>query len=131
MKKNFSDRSADWATYFAVNARNFTGGIIPIVSWASICLTFRFSEIGQSVISTIVIPVTLILFFFLQKTQNKDPKAIQIKLNRLIGIHEKTIHRMKISNVPKGVNPLNFINKLKHPSISVGKDFFENQISTD
>jgi low affinity Fe/Cu permease len=56
--------------------------------WA-ITRGFNYSETWQLVINTGTTIITFLMVFLIQKTQNKDSKAIQIKLNELIAATKK------------------------------------------
>jgi low affinity Fe/Cu permease len=55
---------------------------------------FKFSEVWQMVINTGTTIITFLMVFLIQKAQNKDSKAIQIKLNELIATHERASNRI-------------------------------------
>lgn len=88
MKKNFFDRFSDWAACFAGSQGAFIGASILVIVWAATGPFFNFSEVWQLVINTGTTIVTFLMVFLIQKVQNKDSKAIQIKLNELIAAHE-------------------------------------------
>ncbi|MEY8760562.1 low affinity iron permease family protein [Chryseobacterium tongliaoense] len=94
MKKNFFDRFADQATCFAGSPGAFIGASLLVIIWAVTGPFFKFSEVWQMVINTGTTVVTFLMVFLIQKTQNKDSKAIQIKLNELIAAHEKASNRI-------------------------------------
>lgn len=94
MKKNFFDRFADWAACFAGSPGAFIGASILVIIWAATGPVFKFSEVWQMVINTGTTIVTFLMVFLIQKAQNKNSKAIQIKLNELVAAHEKANNRM-------------------------------------
>lgn len=94
MKKNFFDRFADWAACFAGSPGAFIGASIMVIIWAATGPVFKFSEVWQMVINTGTTIVTFLMVFLIQKAQNKDSKAIQIKLNELISAHERANNRI-------------------------------------
>ncbi len=55
---------------------------------------FGYSDTWQLVINTATTIVTFLMVFLIQKTQNKDAIAIQIKLNELIAANEKASNRI-------------------------------------
>lgn len=65
-----------------------------VVIWAATGPFFNFSEIWQLVINTGTTIVTFLMVFLIQKTQNKDSKAIQIKLNELIASSQTASNRL-------------------------------------
>lgn len=94
MKKNFFDKFADQAALFAGSAAAFIGASILVIIWACTGPIFKFSEVWQMVINTGTTIVTFLMVFLIQKAQNKDSKAIQIKLNELVAAHEKASNRI-------------------------------------
>lgn len=88
MKKNLFDKFADKAVYFTGSAAAFITATILVIAWASVGPIFNFSEVWQMVINTGTTIITFLMVFLIQKAQNKDSKAIQIKLNELIAAHE-------------------------------------------
>jgi low affinity Fe/Cu permease len=62
----------------------FLGAILIIVAWACSGPVFHFSDTWQLVINTGTTIVTFLMVFLIQNTQNRDAKAINLKLNELI-----------------------------------------------
>lgn len=58
--------------------------ILLIVIWGVTGPFFHFSDTWQLVINTGTTIVTFLMVFAIQNTQNRDSKAIQLKLNELI-----------------------------------------------
>jgi low affinity Fe/Cu permease len=94
MKKNFFDRFSDWAVCFTGSAGAFIGASLLVVVWGATGPVFKFSETWQMVINTGTTIITFLMVFLIQKAQNKDSKAIQIKLNELVASHEKASNRI-------------------------------------
>ena len=55
-----------------------------IVVWAALGPLFHFSDTWQLVINTATTIVTFLMVFLIQNTQNRDAKAIHLKLDELI-----------------------------------------------
>lgn len=55
-----------------------------IIIWAIIGPIFQFSDTWQLVINTGTTIVTFLMVFLIQNSQNRDAKAVQIKLDELI-----------------------------------------------
>jgi len=89
MEKKFFDKFADKAVCFTGSAGAFIAASILVLIWAVTGPVFKFSETWQMVINTGTTIVTFLMVFLIQKAQNKDSKAIQIKLNELIAAHEQ------------------------------------------
>jgi low affinity Fe/Cu permease len=62
----------------------FLGAILIIVAWACCGPVFKFSDTWQLIINTGTTIVTFLMVFLIQNTQNRDAKAINLKLNELI-----------------------------------------------
>jgi len=62
----------------------FLGAISIIVLWAVTGPIFRYSDTWQLVINTGTTIVTFLMVFLIQNTQNRDARAINLKLNELI-----------------------------------------------
>lgn len=92
--KNLFDQFADWATAFTGSAGAFIGASLLVLIWALTGPIFKFSETWQMVINTGTTIVTFLMVFLIQKSQNKDSKAIQIKLDELLAAHDKASNRM-------------------------------------
>jgi low affinity Fe/Cu permease len=62
----------------------FALAILLIVAWVATGPFFNFSDTWQLVINTTTTIVTFLMVFAIQNTQNRDSKAMQLKLNELI-----------------------------------------------
>jgi low affinity Fe/Cu permease len=62
----------------------FLGAILIIVAWACCGPIFKFSDTWQLIINTGTTIVTFLMVFLIQNTQNRDAKAMNLKLNELI-----------------------------------------------
>jgi low affinity Fe/Cu permease len=65
-----------------------------VVFWVGGGLLFHFSEKWKADISTISSIITILMVFLIQKAQNKDSLAIQLKLNELVAAHELASNRL-------------------------------------
>lgn len=93
-EKGFFDKFSDKATAFTGSSAAFLIAAALVVVWAATGPLFDYSETWQLVINTGTTIVTFLMVFLIQKAQNKDGKAIQIKLNELIAAHEKASNRI-------------------------------------
>jgi low affinity Fe/Cu permease len=66
----------------------FTGAFLIVVAWAVSGPIFDYSETWQLVINTGTTIITFLMVFLIQKAQNKDSLAIQLKLNELVASNE-------------------------------------------
>jgi len=62
----------------------FSLSILFIAVWAATGPIFHFSDTWQLVINTATTIVTFLMVFLIQNTQNRDAKAIHLKLDELI-----------------------------------------------
>jgi low affinity Fe/Cu permease len=69
---------------FAGTPVAFTISFIIIVVWAVLGPVFHFSDSWQLVINTSTTIVTFLMVFLIQNMQNRDAKAIHLKLDELI-----------------------------------------------
>ncbi len=65
-----------------------------VVIWAITGPLFSFSEEWQMVINTGTTIITFLMVFLIQKSQNKDSLAVQLKLNELVASHEFASNRL-------------------------------------
>lgn len=66
----------------------FIGAFLIVVVWAVSGPVFDYSETWQLVINTGTTIITFLMVFLIQKAQNKDSLAIQLKLNELVASNE-------------------------------------------
>jgi low affinity Fe/Cu permease len=62
----------------------FVVAITIVIVWAATGRMFHFSDTWQLIINTGTTIVTFLMVFLIQNTQNRDGKAIQLKLDELI-----------------------------------------------
>ncbi len=93
-KKSLFERFSAWATHVTGTSSAFLIAAATVLIWAVTGPVFQFSETWQLVINTGTTIVTFLMVFLIQKTQNKDSKAIHIKLNELIAAHAGASNRM-------------------------------------
>jgi low affinity Fe/Cu permease len=63
---------------------SFLAALLAIVIWAALGPVYHYSDTWQLVINTATTIVTFLMVFLIQNTQNRDAKAIQLKLDELI-----------------------------------------------
>jgi low affinity Fe/Cu permease len=93
-KKNFFERFSNWATAATGSSTAFFTAISVIMVWLVTGPVFRYSDTWQLIINTGTTIITFLMVFLIQKSQNKDSKAIHLKLNELLASHEGTSNRM-------------------------------------
>lgn len=90
----FFERFSNTVTSWAGSSYAFLTAFLIILFWAVSGPFFGYSETWQLVINTGTTIITFLMVFLIQKSQNKDNKAIQLKLNELIAADERTSNRM-------------------------------------
>jgi len=65
----------------------FLGAVIALVIWAASGPIFHFSDTWQLIINTGTTIITFLVVFLIQNTQNRDAKALHLKLDELIRSH--------------------------------------------
>jgi low affinity Fe/Cu permease len=62
----------------------FTGALLVILVWLVTGPTFHFSDTWQLIINTATTIITFLMVFVIQNTQNRDAKAVHLKLDEMI-----------------------------------------------
>ena len=93
-KKNLFERFSNWATIATGSSAAFILAVLSIVIWAATGPVFQYSTTWQLIINTGTTIITFLMVFLIQKSQNKDSKAIHLKLNELIAAHQGASNRM-------------------------------------
>ncbi len=93
-KKNFFERFSNWATAATGSSAAFLIAITVIIIWLVTGPIFDYSDTWQLIINTGTTIVTFLMVFLIQKSQNKDSKAIHLKLNELLASHQGASNRM-------------------------------------
>ena len=65
----------------------FLAAVIVLIVWAASGPFFHFSDTWQLIINTGTTIVTFLVVFLIQNTQNRDAKALHLKLDELIRSH--------------------------------------------
>ena len=77
-------RFACWTANACGAPVSFILAALVIVAWAATGPFFHFSDTWQLVINTGTTIITFLMVFLIQNTQNRDAKAMQLKLDELI-----------------------------------------------
>ena len=101
MKKKISRRINDWFDSFATRVTLFLGssaaftvaGFI-VVIWLITGPVFKYSDTWQLVINTGTTIVTFLMVFLIQRSQNKESLAVQLKLNELVASSKDASNRL-------------------------------------
>ena len=83
-----------WFSRFASRAAQLVGqaymfllAVAVIIAWAITGPYFHFSDTWQLIINTGTTIITFLVVFLIQNTQNRDAKALHLKLDELIRSH--------------------------------------------
>ncbi len=82
--KDFFRKFAGGVAFVVGTSRAFFAALLIIILWATTGPLFGYSDTWQLVINTATTIVTFLMVFLIQNTQNRDSKAIHIKLDELI-----------------------------------------------
>lgn len=93
-KENGFEKLANKITCWTGSSTAFGLALGAVLVWIITGPIFGFSDTWQLVINTGTTIITFLMVFLIQKTQNKDSKAIQLKLNELIAASQRASNRM-------------------------------------
>ena len=72
----------------------FTSAVLLIILWGVTGPVFHYSDTWQLVINTATTVVTFLIVFLIQNTQNRDARAIHLKLDEVIHAISKARNEM-------------------------------------
>jgi low affinity Fe/Cu permease len=75
---------AGWSAVVIGSASAFVVATLSVIVWAATGPLFHYSDTWQLIINTGTTLVTFLAVFLIQHSQNRDGKAIQLKLDELI-----------------------------------------------
>jgi low affinity Fe/Cu permease len=98
----------NWFVQFAKDASIAVGSpvafflsVIAVVVWAAMGHAFRYSDTWQLVMNTLSSIVTFLMVFLIQNSQNRDAKALHLKLDEIIRAIQPARNEMiDIENLP-------------------------------
>jgi len=88
--ENFSQR----VTHAVGRPWAFLIAMLVIIVWAVTGPLFDFGDTWQLVINTGTTIITFLMVFLIQQTQNKDSKAMELKLNELVAATKGASNRL-------------------------------------
>ena len=103
------DQFGSWFQGFASSASRVVGSkwaffaaMLLILGWAVTGPYFHYSDTWQLVVNTATTIITFLIVFLIQNTQNRDAKAIHLKLDEIIRAihpaHNEMINIEKLSD---------------------------------
>jgi low affinity Fe/Cu permease len=91
----------DWLERFSKRVSLWSGSswafalaLLVVIVWGVTGPIFQFSDTWQLVINTGTTIVTFLMVFLIQRAQNKDALAIQLKLNELLASQQGASNRL-------------------------------------
>jgi low affinity Fe/Cu permease len=88
------ERMARAISQFTGSTPAFVIAVLVVLVWAVTGPLFHYSETWQLVINTGTTIVTFLMVFLIQRTQNKDSLAVQLKLNEIVAALEGASNRL-------------------------------------
>ena len=88
------ERFAHGISRFAGSTSAFIGALGVIVLWGLTGPLFHYSNTWQLVINTGTTVVTFLMVFLIQRSQNKEALAVQLKLNEIVAALEGASNRL-------------------------------------
>ena len=82
------------ATEWAGSSWAFGVAVAVILAWVVTGPIFHFSDTWQLVINTGTTIVTFLMVFLIQRAQNKESKAVQLKLNEIVAAIQGASNRL-------------------------------------
>lgn len=92
--RNFFERFSTRIAKATGSTAAFSLALSLVVLWGATGPLFHYSETWQLFINTTTTIITFLMVFLIQKAQNKDGLAIQLKLNELVAAHELASNRL-------------------------------------
>ncbi|MCY7420774.1 MAG: low affinity iron permease family protein [Chitinophagaceae bacterium] len=93
-RRNFFERFSTNVAKEAGGTAAFSMALLLVLVWGATGPLFHYSETWQLFINTTTTIITFLMVFLIQKAQNKDSLAIQLKLNELVAAHEMASNRL-------------------------------------
>jgi low affinity Fe/Cu permease len=92
--RNILSRFATAATNWTGSTPAFVTAVLVIVVWLMTGPLFHYSDTWQLVINTGTTIVTFLMVFLIQRSQNKDALAVQLKLDEIVAALEGASNRL-------------------------------------
>ena len=77
-------RMANWSADRLGSPYAFFLGVLLVLAWAATGPIYHYSDGWQLVVNTATNVLTFVMVFLIQNTQNRDTKAMQLKLDELL-----------------------------------------------
>jgi low affinity Fe/Cu permease len=93
-KVNIFERFSSKVSHATGSPMAFIIAMFTIIIWGLTGPLFDYSDTWQLVINTGTTIITFLMVFVIQKSQNKDSKSVQLKLNELIAANRFASNRL-------------------------------------
>ncbi len=93
-KSHFFERFANKVTIATGSTPAILIAFGVVIIWAATGPIFHYSETWQLVINTGTTIITFLMVFLIQKSQNKESMAVQLKLNELVAANNRASNRL-------------------------------------
>jgi low affinity Fe/Cu permease len=87
-------RFASWVSWAMGTTTAFIVALSVVVAWALTGPLFHYSDTWQLVINTSTTIITFLMVFLIQRAQNRESLAVQLKLNELVAAIEEASNRL-------------------------------------
>jgi low affinity Fe/Cu permease len=88
------ERFAHATSHFAGSTAAFIGAVGIVLIWGLTGPLFHYSNTWQLVINTGTTVITFLMVFLIQRTQNKEALAVQLKLNEIVAALQGASNRL-------------------------------------
>jgi low affinity Fe/Cu permease len=92
--ESWSERFARRATTWSGSSLAFAIAVSSVLIWLITGPIFHYSDTWQLVINTGTTVVTFLMVFLIQRAQNKDSLAVQLKLNEIVAALDGASNRL-------------------------------------
>lgn len=99
MKDSFR-KFAHWAAVATGSAWAFFLALLIVIAWVLTGPLFKFSDTWQLVINTGTTIVTFLMVFLIQNTQNRDAKALHLKIDELLRTSKARNWLVELEDLP-------------------------------
>ncbi|MDB6167427.1 MAG: hypothetical protein JWM88_291 [Verrucomicrobia bacterium] len=97
---DFFARTARSTANAVAHPATFAGATALVILWAVLGPAFHYSENWQLVVNTATSVLTFLMIFLLQNTQNRDARAMHVKLDELLrALHGARTELVDLENV--------------------------------
>ena len=93
-RAGFFERMASAAGAFTGSTSALIGALAVVAAWALTGPLFHYSSTWQLVINTGTTVVTFLMVFLIQRSQNKESLAVQLKLNEIVAALQGASNRL-------------------------------------